>query len=289
MPHPLTEAHRNFGWLQQCFGFTHQKKQESYQCTVCIEVLELIAGIIFFVGSICFLPEYAKDVDVFIVGCNLFVIGSVQYVVMMGMSLGESLVRNGCRSLESAENMGWVVGSVIFLIGTYLYFPERQTCQEGIKHLKTFNTTSHKNSTSTVQLEKIDVLELAPSSSHGACHSLAQHINKHDKEWWGTILFITGSCIYVFATFFNALRQTQCPNQDWRPQYLAAVIFFFYMVGSLLFSMGSVAFLPDVGCGPDMVRIGAWMFITGSGFFILGSLLGFWRSHLKHSNEHAAG
>ena len=44
-----------------------------------IEGLELGANMMFAVGSMCFLPAYAHDMDVFLLGCGLFVFGSFVY------------------------------------------------------------------------------------------------------------------------------------------------------------------------------------------------------------------
>ena len=38
------------------------------------------------------------------------------------------------------------------------------------------------------------------------CSSLAQHMNSHTKEFFGTIFFIVGSMIFVIAVFFNAMK-----------------------------------------------------------------------------------
>jgi len=50
--------------------------------------------------------------------------------------------------------------------------------------------------------------------------------------------------------------------------------------GSLLFALGSLAFLPHLGCTEGMVSIGAWNFIVGSGLFLTGSIVSLYRTHL---------
>lgn len=249
MPHPLSEHPGLGAFISQMLDRTHEARKETRYAYV-IESLDLIASIIFVVGSVCFLPEYAKEVDLFVFGCNLFVGGSIVYVLIAGLSLAETVQQKGWSAFEAWEYMGWVFGSVVFLIGTVLYFPDRETCERGAEELNNNHATD-------------------------VCHSLAQHVNKNSKQFWGTILFISGSSMFVIAIFINALTQTKFESKNER---MVAVISFNFLVGSLLFCMGSIAFLPNMGCGPEMVTIGAWMFIIGGGFFVVGSIVSFWRT-----------
>lgn len=253
MPHFLTSRERYMpAFLTEiCSGLKTPSRRESASFAYLIEALDLTAAIIFTVGSVCFLPKYSKDVDVFVTGCNLFVVGSVQYVLITCLTLAEALNEKGTWTLEAVENGGWVLGSVVFLIGTILYFPDRMTCTNHVMHSSSL-----------------------PDSE--TCSSLAQHMNEHSKAFFGTIFFIIGSMIFVVAVFFNAMNQRKFTK--WKHR-MVSYITFNYMIGSLLFCMGSVAFLPDVGCGPEMVKMGAWLFIIGSAFFILGSLLSLWRTY----------
>jgi len=223
-------------------------RKDSANYAYLIEALDIIAAVLFVAGSVCFLPKYSKDTDVFVAGCNLFVVASVQYVVISCLTLAEALNQKGTWTFEALENCGWVVGSVIFLIGSILYFPDRETCDSSLKG------------------------GLHDASYPGAetCSSLAQHMNKHTKAFYGTVLFILGSVTFVIAIFFNAMNQRKFSKwQHW----MVATIAFNYLIGSILFCMGSIAFLPNVGCGDEMVAVGAWMFIFGSVFFLIGALM----------------
>lgn len=248
-------------FISDMLNFTKEQRKSSAPYAFLIELLDLIAAIIFVIGSVCFLPQYSKEVELFILGCNIFVVASMQYVVISVLTMAEAVNHHGTLwTLEGMESVAWVVGSVVFLIGTILYFPDREACAVGATELS-------KNS--------------GDHNDPNVCHSLAQHMNKNSKEFWGTILFISGSCIFVIAIFFNALSQSRF---DHPLERMVAVISFNYLLGSLLFCMGSIAFLPNVGCGPEMVTIGAWMFIIGSAFFVIGSLVSCWRTY-KMLNE----
>jgi len=246
-------------WLSEMLEYSQESKKSSAPYAFLIEFLDLIAAVIFVIGSVCFLPQYSKEVELFILGCNIFVVASIQYVVISGLGLAEAVNHHGTVwTFEGMEGVGWVVGSVVFLIGTILYFPDRETCAKGASEMS------------------VPTPENMGDPHQDVCHSLAQHINKNSKEFWGTILFISGSCIFVIAIFFNALGQSRF---DHPLERMVAVISFNYMMGSLLFCMGSIAFLPNVGCGPEMVTIGAWMFIIGSAFFVVGSVISCWRTY----------
>jgi hypothetical protein len=233
-------------------GLKTPSRKESAAYAYLIEVLDILGGLIFVAGSVCFLPKYAEDVDVFVVGCNLFVVGSVQYVIVCCLTLAEALNEKGTWTFEAIENFGWVVGSFVFLIGTILYFPDRDACAKGVSG--NFKT----------------------SEAEEKCHSLAQHMNKHDKAFWGTVLFIAGSMIFVIAVFINAMNQRKFIKWHHR---MVSIVSFNYMIGSLLFCMGSIAFLPNAGCGPEMVSLGAWMFIIGSGFFVVAGIASIIRTY----------
>jgi len=247
-------------------GLGPPSRKESASYAYVIEVLEIIAGIIFVAGSICFLPQYSQDVDIFILGCNIFVVGSVQYVIISLLTLAEEVNEKGWWTFEATENCLWLLGSVIFLWGTIMYFPERQKCEQVVNDhaVKGHNIPDDLLSDHDfrVNVEK--------------CSSLSQHMNKNPKEFWGTVFFITGSMIFAIAIFINALNQRTFRRWEHK---MFGFIAFNYMLGSLLFCMGSIAFLPHVGCGPEMVELGAWMFIVGSLFYVVGSVASLRRTH----------
>merc|ERR1719271_2060984 len=54
-----------------------------------------------------------------------------------------------------------------------------------------------------------------------------------------------------------------------------------YMVGALLFVMGSVAWLPELGCGQRMEEFGAVMFVIGSLLYVIGGVISLIRTSLQ--------
>lgn len=240
MPHLLIDRLRSFPQLGS-FNSPFNRKEYPTGAFV-LEVLDIIAAIVFVIGSFCFLPPYSDDIDVFLAGCILFVVGGVFYLAICVCSFCEALSQKGLMTFEAGENGLYLVGSWLFLVGTFLYWPP----EAHYKHIENMKDLS-----------------------------LGQLLNLFEPEFEGTILFIVGSVMFAFAAFLNALNQREF--DAWTSRLLSAITSL-YLGGSLLFSMGSVAFLPNLGCGRQMLQIGAWMFIIGSFLFLIGACLSLWRT-----------
>lgn len=244
MPHLLIERLHTLP-LAACFP----SRKESPVYAYCIEVLDILAGVIFVWGSVCFLPHWAKDLHTFLLGCFLFVVGAAIYCVICTFTVCEALAEKGWISFETWENGLYLVGSWVFLAGTILYWPKKAH-YEYINELKEY--------------------------------SLGQYFNWFEPEFEGTLLFMIGSIMFSFAAYFNALSQRRF--DEWTSRMLTGITSL-YMAGSLLFVMGSVAFLPHLGCSEQMVEIGAWMFIVGSSLYLIGGILSLWRTHMVVNSE----
>jgi len=238
MPHLQIDRLRSFPTL----GSFSCNRKEYPTGAFLLEVLDIIAGIVFVIGSFCFMPPYSDDVDVFLAGCILFVVGGAIYMVNCGLSFWEAVNKHGLWTLEGAENTNYLLGSWLFLVGTFLYWPE----EAHYKHIENIKDMS-----------------------------LGQLLNLMSPEFEGTLLFMAGSCMFAFGAFFNALNQREF--DEWTSKLLSAITSL-YLGGSLLFCMGSVAFLPGLGCGRRMEKIGAWNFVVGSFLFLMGGCLSLWRT-----------
>jgi uncharacterized membrane protein YdcZ (DUF606 family) len=208
-----------------------------------VEVLDILAAFLFIIGSFCFLPPYSHDMPVFLAGCIIYVVGSLFYFIVCLFTAAEAYIEKGSRSWEFYENTLYVLGSWIFFIGTFFYWPEK------------------------AMTDPIHLIQQC---------SLAQYYNMVSPEFEGTIMFIVGSVFFAMAAFINALSQRTADDLASRLLTLCTTM---YMLGSILFVVGSVLFLPNVGCGMLMVKIGAWSFIVASGLFFVGSVLSLYRTH----------
>mmetsp|Transcript_85695 Transcript_85695/g.239497 ORF Transcript_85695/g.239497 Transcript_85695/m.239497 type:complete len:276 (+) Transcript_85695:179-1006(+) len=206
-------------------------------CACVVEVMDIFGGVIFLVGSVCFLPEVSKRLVVFLTGCALFILGGVIYAGLSTFTLVETVRVRGWQTLEACENALYLVGSIVFLAGTVLYWPE-ETHYMNMEWMKEF--------------------------------SLGVYFNLFTSEFEGTLLFIFGSLLFAMAAFVNGLSQGQNTGQPDEHGGLLAATTSLYMAGSLLFVVGSVAFLPDLGCSEQMLCIGAWCFIVGSALYVIG-------------------
>lgn len=86
----------------------------------------------------------------------------------------------------------------------------------------------------------------------------------------GAWTFFVGSLLYLVVTVHDLIeavryrRQIGLGDRDTRQEYIAA---WAYVIGTLLFTFGSVFFLSAVG----WFTAGAWFFVSGSLMFVLGA------------------
>lgn len=237
MPHLLVERVRS---VPACWcGVVRAKEKGLHEATACnclIEAIDILGALVFLVGSICILPN--QTFDVFLAGCILFIIGATIYLGLSLFTLYEALRERGW-SYEAMENALYLGGSLVFLAGTVLYWPEeaQHAHVEWMKGL-----------------------------------SLGTYFNLFEPEFEGTLLFVAGSMMFAFASLVNGLNK--------RSKLLIATTYL-YMGGSLLFVMGSVAFVPNLSVRPGwehMETFGAWCFVIGSGFYVAGGLINLFRT-----------
>jgi len=239
MPHLIIERIRECPKSTDCS--CARKSNFPFQA-MAIETFDLIAGIIFVVGSYFFLPQYSKNITLFLAACILYVIGGVIFLLISLWTLVEALLHHRSFTMEVFENILYAIGSWLFLAGTILYWPKKA---------------------------RYDYIEDLKDLSFG------QYFNYFSPEFEGTLLFALGSVLFAFAAFTNALNHRRFEEE--MSQMLTAVTTI-HMAGDMLFIIGSVAFLPDLGCNHKMLAIGAWSFIIGSMFFVIGALISMYRT-----------
>mmetsp|Transcript_26716 Transcript_26716/g.61511 ORF Transcript_26716/g.61511 Transcript_26716/m.61511 type:complete len:281 (+) Transcript_26716:150-992(+) len=230
-------------------GAERPRKRRGIACALVIEMLDIIAALVFIFGSICFLPKYAHEVSIFLDGCALFVAGGAIYVLISFFTSLEAIRHCGCFSLETCENMLYLVGSVFYLIGTVLYWPDKAHTY-GIAELKSM--------------------------------SLGVYFNLFSPVFEGTMLFIVGSLLFALAAFINGLNLHEHDHEDIKSRQLLTATTMCYLIGSVLFAVGSVALLPALGGTDAMEASGAWCFIIGSAFYELGSCVSLGRTLRLH-------
>merc|ERR1719162_2109464 len=92
-------------------------------CALMVEVAELLSGIMFILGSICFFPSVSRDIVFFKFGCTCFIAGGVVYTIISMYTLVESVSFTGLFALEPFENLLYLLGSMCFGLGSILYWP----------------------------------------------------------------------------------------------------------------------------------------------------------------------
>jgi len=210
-----------------------------------IEILDVIAALMFVPGSVCFLPQFSRQEGYLLLGCRIFVVASIIYCAICLLALGEAMSLKGHASFEVWENTLYLAGSLAYLGGSVLYIPVAPTSM-----LQALWNLGHA-------MPMMSLADLCDSLDGG--HQLA-----------GTILFIIGSVLFALAAFTNALNIRKFDDLSSK---LLTTTTTSYLIGSLLFAMGSISFIPHLGCGESMVALGAWNFIVGSFFFLTGSVV----------------
>lgn len=205
-----------------------------------LDVLDITAGLIFVVGSACFLPCFVVHLEVFIEGCFLFVVGCVIYTGISGFCLWEAVTMKGLSASESTEQLMYLIGSVAFLVGTVLYWPNHS-----------------------------EILFMSWAKKH----SLGAYFHLFSAEYEGTLLFILGSIFFAAAAFVHGHRHQRNKSLHARIHGAMTVT---YIAGSLFLVVGSIAFLPEVspkGSEELVVTIGAICYIVGSTLYVVGGVL----------------
>lgn len=268
MPHLLVQRLRSIPSLCPCTG----KADPDPICTVVVEVLDIIAGVVFIAGSICFLPIYSHDLHIFLIGCSLFVGGSSIFLCISWFTLVEAILEKGS-SIEACENALYLAGSLVFLIGTFLFYPAEG--HYGIDRIKSPMLFAQPHGHVSPSLEEAFLREKLLIGNDGKFLPFPMFFNLFMPEFMGTVLFIVGSVLFAAAAFVNGLSQTSFHTVQSRMLTATTSL---YMAGSLLFVMGSVAFLPELGCGDKMLSLGAWCYIVGSTAYLTGSVISLLRT-----------
>jgi len=249
MPHLLIERIRHTPAFCPCAGRRKDGRparlRDNVTCAYTVSAIDILSSLILLIGSACFLPSFVSDMEIFILGCVLFVIGTTGYLILAIFTLSEAIYQSGLESLEACENSLYVAGALLFNAGTILYWPDEA------------------NWPMTIASK-----ELLPG----------QYFNWFSPEFEGTVLFIIGSLFFAMAAYVNGLNQRGFETPI-KKMLMAATTC--YMVGALLLVMGSVAWLPELGRGHHMEEFGAVMYVIGSLAYVIGGVISLIRTSLQ--------
>lgn len=259
MPHLLIDRIRS---VPSFCGVARQlsvppKNAPEEQCRVCtylVELLDICGALVFMVGSVCFFPVLSQNLDIFLAGCSLFILGAAIYLVLSAINLAEALREKDRGSWETHQHFLYFVGSFFFLVGTILYWPSR------------------------AQWKTIEYLKGV---------SPVQYFNLFPPELEGTLLFILGSVVFAAAAFINGVNETAAG--DTVSGQLLRASTSLYMAGSLLFVVSSFAFLPSFGLSDQILGLGAAGFLVGSAFYFFGGIASFARKRLELRSPELSG
>lgn len=250
MPHPVLTGRVRFSAHEPDDPWDFSRM---FSCASCdpvwkmyiVEMLDLLGGFVFLVGTLCFFPEVVVNRRVCVIGCDLFILGSAIYLIQHTLTLYEAVSRRN--KAELGQSLLYFVGAIFFLVGTVLYWPEHAE-------------------TSTIEFVK--------SVSLGSSFHM-------DSETEATILFIIGSLLFAVAAFQNAVWQQARIYETDRLGRLAMAATVCYLLGSVLFTIGSVGFFPWLNKETYMVwRLGVWILVIGCILFLGGSIFSLAKTNL---------
>jgi len=250
--------------------------------------LDVLASLMFLAGSVCFLPSYAWNIPVFILGCRLFVYGSSAYCLLCVYNLSEALKNQRWRSFDALESGLFLWGSVCFLIGTIYYWPDQGHLAPYIAYMEDkvvgqeFNEGPRQSPLEPIAQigEIVQAREIiAHISSHkmqeaiAAVHdsggNLAMYVNSFQREFYGSVLFVVGSLFFAFGACANLLKQHTMRIWEFS-NWVASLM---QVSGSFFFITGSCAFLPEMGASQRIACVGSYSFVFGSLLYLLGACL----------------
>jgi len=113
-----------------------------------------------------------------------------------------------------------------------------------------------------------------------------KHIDHTDWLGFADMLFLTGSFMFTFAAYLNALKIEASHTHHVLRRYAVAVATC-YEFGGFCFIAGTMGFIPSrwSGCNSNMERIGTVLFIAGSALYLTGSFISFSRTIVKFAIE----
>jgi len=262
---------------------------------ILFELTYLAISVTFLIGSVLFLPCFGRTgVDL---GCDLYIGGSAIQAILGASDLFGDFLK-ACGVGEAKANSPKGADS------TDGQSPSKSCRRVTISQATVGNLPGQVAVAEEIAAEDFDhsivekILYLTASLVFTLGTIYFQHprqtghlISKSEEEvlYWAIGLFILGSVNFILAAFLNALSlsTTHLTFTKW-----AVVTCSVYELGGILFTIGSVCFMPNQGCGELMEVIGAWCFILGSLCYIIGGIVEFMKLvallFLKRQEEIAA-
>lgn len=189
------------------------------------ELCYIFAMVTFVLGSVLFFPSYSRDA--FSWGCHLYIVGSLLTAVLSMYDLAESVLwRRVCISNEAdheiVEKFLYVVGSVLFAVGTALF--EHPIEKEG----------------STQLAETVAVTLFFVGSTFFALAAYVNALSLHRRHpcliRWALVIC---TCYVLGGVLFCSGTVAFMPGVGCNEDMLTLGVYFF-IVGSLLYLAGAV-------------------------------------------------
>lgn len=197
--------------------------------------------------------------------------------------------------LEHVLAITYITGGVLFVVGSIFFLPGFERFYHAGCLLFLIGGTAYLT-TSSFDLEEAEhagkkfEYSMALLYVYGGCFfivatfifvpEITQAMGPYSAQLWGSWGFIVGSLFFVLACFLNGAHTGDAfkdhkddPIRVYWAQALVLATTFSTMLGSILFLVGSILYLPNIGCDEGTVTLGTCCYIAGSFFFVVAGLL----------------
>jgi len=219
---------------------------ENQKVILAFTCVDLTASCLFTYACIMFIPSKMVVPANMVLGLNLFVLGCAMYVVMISVFTRETLKMVGMKSMEFAEQAISIVAFVLFLLGLVLFYPAH-TLPRWIGSIRR----------PLIALSNA----IAPEYVTHLPGSEAKDPGPQGFPLTAAMVFLVGSLLFCVPPMLHMINMS---NENLKDQIRDVINQIIRGIAGVLFTAGSVFFIPGIGCNTDAAALGAYMFIGAS-------------------------
>jgi len=203
---------------------------------------------------VMFIPSNEAVPNNLLVGLNTFALGIVIYIVMMGIFCKETLKMFGIKSMEFGELGCSMFALVLFVLGLVLFYPANvlpwwiRTIRSPFMRFCNF---------------------VAPEYMTHLPGSNTKDPGPQGFALTAAIFFLLGSLLFCVAPMLHMINMS---NQNLKGQARDVINQLIKGVAGILFTAGTMFFIPGIGCNNAALAIGGYLFIGASLCFVLTAL-----------------
>lgn len=206
---------------------------------------------LFTYGCVMFIPSNMTDQGKFVEGLNLFALGIIVNIILLGVFCRETLKMVGARSMEFAEVGCSMLALVLFILGLVLFYPS-----DGLPQwVKAVYKPFMKFCTS-----------IAPEYLTHVPGSETKDPGPQGFPLTGAMFFLLGSLLFCLSPMIHMINMS---NENLKDQARDVINQLLKGIAGVLFMAGTMFLVPGVGCNYDAVALAGYLFIGASMCFVM--------------------